>query len=131
MRTPDLLAEHGIRYVGDWVNDEQPYPMKVRKGSLLSIPYSVELNDIPNFLARNRTGEEFGRQICDQFDVLYEDGATTGRVMAICLHPFLIGHPHRSRYFAKALEHITRAREVWVTTGGEIADWYTQNYLNA
>jgi allantoinase len=130
-RTLDLLAEHGIRYVGNWVNDEQPYPMRVKTGSMLSIPYSIELNDIPNFLEMKRTGEEFGRQICDQFDVLYEDGAKNGRVMAICLHPFLIGHPHRSRYFAKALEHITRHREVWVTTGGEIADWYTEHYLKA
>ena len=55
--------------------------------------------------------------ICDQFDVLYEDGAKTGRVMSICLHPFLIGHPHRSKYFAKALAHITSRQEVWLTTG--------------
>ena len=129
VRTLDLLAEHGIEYVGNWVNDEQPYPMKVKSGSMLSMPYSIELNDIPNFLELKRTGEEFGRQICDQFDVLYEDGAKTGRVMAICLHPFLIGHPHRSKYFAKALEHITGRREVWVTTGGEIVDWYKRNYL--
>ncbi len=45
--------------------------------------------------------------ICDQFDVLYEDGGTTGRVMSICLHPFIIGHPHRSKYLARALAHIT------------------------
>ncbi len=129
VRTLDILAENGIEYCGNWVNDEQPYPMKVKTGAMLSMPYSIELNDIPNFLARNRTGEEFGRQICDQFDVLYEDGAVTGRVMAICLHPFLIGHPHRSKYFANALAHITQRREVWVTTGGEIADWYKRNYL--
>jgi allantoinase len=130
VRTLDLLAEAGIEYVGNWVNDEQPYPMRVKTGSMLSIPYSIELNDIPNFLELKRTGEEFGRQICDQFDVLYEDGATSGRVMAICLHPFLIGHPHRSRYFAKALEHITARSEAWVTTGSEIVDWYNRTYLN-
>jgi peptidoglycan/xylan/chitin deacetylase (PgdA/CDA1 family) len=129
VQTLDLLAEAGIEYVGDWVNDEQPYPMTVRAGSILSMPYSVELNDIPNFLARNRTGEEFARQICDQFDVLYEDGAKTGRVMSICLHPFLIGHPHRSKYFAEALRHITSRREVWIATGGEIAQWYRKTYL--
>jgi allantoinase len=127
--TLDILAEQGIEYVGDWVNDEQPYPMKVKSGAMLSMPYSIELNDIPNFLAHNRTGEEFARQICDQFDGLYEDGAKTGRVMAICLHPFLIGHPHRSKYFAQALAHITSRREVWVTTGGAIADWYKRTYL--
>ncbi len=129
VRTLDLLAECGIEYVGNWVNDEQPYPMRVKSGSMLSLPYTIELNDISNFLARNRTGEEFAKQICDQFDVLYEDGAKTGRVMAIALHPFLIGHPHRAKHFGNALAHIVRHKDVWLATGGEIADWYKRNYL--
>jgi peptidoglycan/xylan/chitin deacetylase (PgdA/CDA1 family) len=129
-RTLDLLAECGIQYVCNWVNDEQPYPMRVKTGSMISIPYSVEINDIPAFIDLKQSAETFGRMICDQFDVLYEDGAKTGRVMAICLHPFLIGHPYRSKYFAQALAHITSRQEVWLATGGEIADWYMQNYLS-
>ena len=96
----------------------------------MSLPYSVELNDYTAFLEKGQRGGGFGQMLCDQFDGLYEDGAKTGRVMAICLHPFLIGHPHRSKYFAKALAHITSRQEVWVTTGGEINDWYRKNYLN-
>lgn len=122
--TLDLLAEAGIDYVADWVNDEQPYPIRVKGGTMTSIPYSVELNDIPAFLDGSQSAENFGRMIKDQFDVLYEDGAKTGRVMSICLHPFLIGHPFRAKYFADALAHITSRREVWVTTGAEIIDWY-------
>jgi peptidoglycan/xylan/chitin deacetylase (PgdA/CDA1 family) len=129
VRTLDILAEHGIEYVGNWVNDEQPYPMKVRKGRMFAMPYSQELNDIPALLGLHQSPERFGRMICDQFDVLYEDGATTGRVMSICLHPFITGHPHRSKYFAKALAHITSRQEVWLATGGEILDWYKKNGL--
>jgi allantoinase len=128
-RTLDLLAENKIEYVANWVNDEQPYPMRVKTGTMLSMPYSVEVNDIPVFLDLKQSGETFGRMICDQFDVLYEDGAKTGRVMAISLHPFLIGHPHRSKYFANALAHIASRQEVWLATGGEIMDWYNKNYL--
>lgn len=128
-RTLDLLAEAGIEYVGDWVNDEQPYPMRVKSGSMISIPYSIEINDIPVFLDQKKTGEDFYRLICDQFDGLYEDGAKTGRVMAIALHPFLIGHAHRAKYFAQALAHITSRKEVWVTTGGEIINHYKKHYL--
>jgi len=128
-RTLDLLAECGIEYVCNWVNDEQPYPMRVKTGLMISIPYSIEINDIPAFLDLKQSAEMFGRMICDQFDVLYEDGAKTGRVMAISLHPFLIGHPYRSKYFAQALAHITSRQEVWITTGSEIVDWYRQNYL--
>lgn len=123
-RTLDILAENGIEYVGNWVNDDQPYPMKVRKGSMYSIPYSVEINDIPAFLDLHRSPEDFSRMICDQFDVLYEEGSKNGRVMSICLHPFLIGHPHRSKYLAKAFEHITSHDKVWLATGSEIIDHY-------
>jgi peptidoglycan/xylan/chitin deacetylase (PgdA/CDA1 family) len=126
--TLDILAENGIEYVGDWVNDDQPYPMRVKHGQMYSMPYSVELNDIPAFVGLHQSPERFGQMICDQFDVLYEDGAKTGRVMSICLHPFLIGHPHRSKYFDKALAHIRSRQEVWVTTGSEILDWYKKNY---
>jgi allantoinase len=122
--TLDILTENGIDYVADWTNDEQPYPMRVKKGTMTSIPYSVEINDIPAILDGKQNGEIFGRMIKDQFDVLYEDGAKNGRVMSICLHPFLIGHPHRAKYFNEALKYITSRQEVWVTTGAEIIDWY-------
>ena len=127
--TPDILAENGIRYLCDWCNDEQPFPMKVKKGRLISVPYSVEVNDIPAFIDRGMTGEQFYQLIVDQFDVLYEDGASTGRVMAICLHPFLTGHPFRAKYLDKALKYIAGRNEVWITRGGDIADWYYANHM--
>jgi allantoinase len=131
VHTLDILAEHGIEYVGNWVNDDQPYPMKVKKGRMFSIPYSSEINDIPALLGLHQSPERFGQMICDQFDVLYEDGAKTGRVMAICTHPFLVGHPHRAKYFAKALAHVTSRQEVWLATGSEIIDWYKANCWKA
>lgn len=127
--TPDLLAEEGFTYVCDWNNDDQPYPMKVRKGRLLSVPYSVEVNDIPMFLEFTYTPDQFRQVICDQFDTLYEEGAETGRVMAIALHPFIIGQPFRIKCLEQALQYILRHRDIWMTTGGEIAEWYAKNYL--
>jgi peptidoglycan/xylan/chitin deacetylase (PgdA/CDA1 family) len=126
--TPDILAEEGFEYVADWVNDEQPYPFKVRNKSLFSIPYSIEMNDISIFLGLHHTPEDFYKMVTDQFDVLYEDGATTGRVMSLCLHPFLIGHPFRSKYFDMALKHITSREDVWIATGSEIIDHYKNTY---
>ena len=131
MRTLDILAENGIDYVGNWVNDDQPYPMRVKKGSMTAMPYSVEINDIPALLDLHQSPETFGQMICDQFDVLYEDGDQTGRVMSICLHPFLVGYPHRSKYFARALHHITSRQDVWLATGSAIVDWYNETYLKA
>ena len=96
---------------------------------MISMPYSSEINDIPALLSLHQSPERFGQMICDQFDVLYEDGAKSGRVMSICLHPFIIGHPHRSKYLAKALAHITARQEVWLATGSEIVDWYLSTVI--
>lgn len=124
VHTLDILAENGIDYVADWVNDEQPYPMRVKSGQMTSIPYSIEINDIPAFLDLKQSAEAFGQNIKDQFDVLYEDSATTGRVMAISIHPFLVGHPYRAKYFADALKHVASRQDVWLATGSQIIDWY-------
>lgn len=64
----------------------------------------------------------------DQFDMLYEEGRTTPRVMAICLHPFAVTAPSRSKYLRRSLEHILGHSGVWQATGGDIADWYYANY---
>lgn len=122
--TPDLLAEAGIEYTANWVNDEQPYPMRVKHGSLVSLPYAIEINDIPAFLDLKQSGEQFATMIRDTFDVLHEDGAVSARVMAISIHPFLIGQPHRSRPFERALQYIKDRGDVWFATGSEILDWH-------
>jgi peptidoglycan/xylan/chitin deacetylase (PgdA/CDA1 family) len=124
VNTPDLLAEAGIEYTANWVNDEQPYPMKVKQGSLVSLPYAIELNDIPAFLDLKQSGEQFATMIRDTFDTLHEDSAASARVMAISLHPFLIGHPHRSKPFERALQYIRDSGDAWFATGSEILDWY-------
>jgi hypothetical protein len=88
----------------------------------------VEINDIPFFLGKGNSGEDFMRAIQDQFDVLYEEGRSSGRVMAIAVHPFIVNVPFRHKYFVRALEYIARQKDVWLTTGGEIADWYYTHY---
>ncbi len=130
LNTPDILAEQGIEYLCDWCNDDQPYPMKVNKGTLISMPYSIELNDMPAFLDYHLTADEFLKMIKDQFDVLYEEGEDNGRVMAISIHPFLTGLPFRKKYLDEALRYITGHKDIWFATGSEIVDWYKERYLN-
>jgi allantoinase len=122
--TLDLLAEAGIDYVADWCNDELPYAMKTRNRSIVAIPYTLEIGDIPVFLTHGRSGEDFYRMIVDQFDTLYEEGTRIPRVMSIALHPFLSGHPFRARHLERALAHIRGHDSVWLATGGQIVDWY-------
>ena len=91
---------------------------------LVSVPYSHEINDKPVFERLHRTADEFREMICRQFDVLYREGAESGRVMAIALHPYLTGVPHRIDAFDAALAYICRHERVWKTTGSEIARHY-------
>ena len=103
--------------------------MKVRKGTLVSVPYAQEIADIPAFIIHHMTPQEFYQAIIDQFDVLYEEGAKSGRVMAISLHPFIIGQPLRIKYLDKALEYIAKHKDTWFATGSEIANWYCEHCL--
>jgi peptidoglycan/xylan/chitin deacetylase (PgdA/CDA1 family) len=122
--TLDILAEAGVEYVADWCNDEQPYRMKTRSGSMVALPYTLELGDIPIFLNHGATGEDFYKIAVDQFDVLYEEGARRPRVLCMALHPFLIGHPYRAKHLERALAYIKRHEGVWITTGGALLDCY-------
>lgn len=120
--TLEFLAEAGIEYVADWVNDDQPYWMEVGGHRLISVPYSVEINDKPAYEVHHRTPEEFCDMIRRQFDCLYEESQHSPRVMAIALHPYLSGVPHRIGALVRALEHIDgHAGVVWAT-GYEIAE---------
>jgi peptidoglycan/xylan/chitin deacetylase (PgdA/CDA1 family) len=123
-RTLDLLAEAGVEYVADWCNDEQPYRMKTRRGSIVAMPYTLEVGDIPVFLGQGGSAEDFYRVIVDQFDVLWEEGARSGRIMSIAVHPFLVGHPFRARHFGRALAYMKARDGVWFATGSEILAWF-------
>lgn len=122
--TLDILADAGIGYVADWCNDEQPYRIKTRNGSIVALPYTLELGDIPIFLTHGGTGEDFFRIVTDQFDMLYEEGRRNPRILCLALHPYLTGHPFRARHLEQALAHISRHDAVWKTTGGQLLDWY-------
>jgi len=120
--TLDHLAANGVEYVCDWVNDDQPYVMTLDDGRrICAMPYSYDINDKPAYERMFLTAPEFADMICRQFDVLWEEGAESGRVMAIALHPYLSGMPHRIGALDRALEYICRHDHVWRATGAEIA----------
>ncbi len=122
--TVDLLAEAGIEYVADWVMDEQPLPLKTRHGEIVSVPYTVEINDVVMSAVQQQPSDEIFRRGRDQFDRLYLDGGTAPRVMAISIHPYLTGVPHRIKYLEMLYDYILDHEGVVMWTGAEILDWY-------
>lgn len=124
--TLDILAEEGVVYVGDWNSDDQPFPMKVKKGKLFAVPYGMDINDMTLINRQAYTGDQYLSALTDQFDSLYADSQKTARVMGIPLHPFLTGQPWRTPYLKKAIAHFKQHDRVWFATGSEIADAYQQ-----
>jgi allantoinase len=120
--TPDLLKEEGYGYTCNWIHDEQPTWLATRAGPLMTMPYPLEVNDLPAFITRHLSTEDFARMIRAQFDELYEDSKATARVMGIALHPMVIGAPHRIGALREGLKHMLGKDEVWFATGREIAD---------
>jgi len=122
--TLDLLAAEGIEYVSDWVNDDQPYEIRTASGTLVNVPYSIELNDIPMMVIQHHASSEWFVRARDQFDRLYAEGARNPRVMAMAVHPYISGVPHRIKYFEAVYDYMAKKKGVWLTTGAEIHDWY-------
>jgi peptidoglycan/xylan/chitin deacetylase (PgdA/CDA1 family) len=122
--TPDILAEEGYQYVCDWVLDDQPMMLKTRTGPLVSVPYTQECNDVAMMLIQHHAAAEYRNRAIDQFEQLYSDAEESARVMAIVVHPYIMGAPHRMRYFREALEHIRLRPGVLFWTGEQISEWY-------
>jgi peptidoglycan/xylan/chitin deacetylase (PgdA/CDA1 family) len=122
--TPDLLAEEGYDYVADWVLDDQPVWLKTRSKAILNLPYTQECNDVAMMLIQHHKASEYSDRALDQFEQIYADAAHSARVMALVVHPYIMGAPHRLKYLRRVFETIHGRSGVKFWTGAEIADWF-------
>ena len=122
--TPDLLAAAGVQYIGDWVYDDEPTEIRTKHGPLVTLPYTVELNDIPMMIVQHHRAEEFLTRATDQFDRLYVEGAERAKILSFAIHPYISGVPHRIRYLEAFLEYASRHPGVVFWTGEQILGWY-------
>jgi len=124
--TVDLLAEQGIEYVADWVFDEHPVPLRTRHGTIHSMPYTVELNDIPMMMIQHHPARELYDRAMAQFERLYAESAADARIMAVAVHPYITGVPHRIGHFERLLAALKDKPGVVFWTGDRILDWYLE-----
>lgn len=122
--TLDLLRKHGVEYVADWVIDDLPETVATPHGPVTTIPYTVETNDITVHALQGHESRVFLERGRDQFDRLYAEGARNARVMAISIHPYITGVPHRIGYLEALLDHVGAHDGVVWMTASEIGDWY-------
>jgi peptidoglycan/xylan/chitin deacetylase (PgdA/CDA1 family) len=123
--TADLLADHGLLYCCDWgPADDLPFELEVARGTLIAVPYPVDMNDIVVFGLEQRPDDALLLRGKRHFDVLYRESANEPRIMAIALHPWISGVPHRIDYLDELLRYITGHAGVRFMSGGEIAEWF-------
>ena len=122
--TVDYLAEAGVKYIADWVFDDQPAEMKTAHGPLITIPYTAELNDIPMMIVQHHESDHFMKRSLESFEQLYKEGEDIVRVMALAVHPYITGQPFRIGYFDRLIERIKGYPGVLFWTGEQIYHWY-------
>lgn len=122
--TPEHLAKAGIRYIGDWVYDDEPTEIQTAHGPLVTLPYSVECNDIPMMIVQHHEAAYWRQKCIDQFERYYQEGAQRAKIMAIAIHPYISGQPFRIRYLEEVYEHIARHHDVVHWNGVQLLDWY-------
>jgi peptidoglycan/xylan/chitin deacetylase (PgdA/CDA1 family) len=127
-QTADILAELGLSFICDYMNDDQPYMISTPSGNIVCTPYSVEINDFTFFHRRGMSTSAVLELLKEQFDQLYLEGESSGRLMNIGLHPHVAGHPYRIRALREFLEYAKGFDGVWWARREEIADWYQDNH---
>jgi peptidoglycan/xylan/chitin deacetylase (PgdA/CDA1 family) len=122
--TPDNLAAAGVKYIGDWVYDEEPTEISTAHGPLVTLPYSIENNDITMMIVQHHEAAYWKQKCVDAFDRLYEEGAKRPKIMAIAIHPYISGQPFRIRYHEEIYEYVNGFPGVLHWNGEQILDWY-------
>ncbi len=128
LNTAGILAGHGLLFYCDLMNDDQPYLVQTANGPIVSTPYSNEINDFTLLTRRNHTTSEFRDILIEELSVLYKEGATSGRLMNVGLHPHVSGRAYRTRALREFIRYARSLPGVWWTTREELASWYLANH---
>tara|TARA_R110002110_G_scaffold415765_3_gene655246 strand:+ start:5955 stop:6881 length:927 start_codon:yes stop_codon:yes gene_type:complete len=126
--TPDLLAQHGVRYFCDWVNDDMPYAFTTESGELVAMPLATELEDTFIMMNNLHSEQSWLEQVSDACDFLLQEATSKGgRALALNIHPWMLGQPHRIKKLEEALAYIMQQPGVWNASASEIVDaWQSQ-----
>ena len=125
--TPQLLAANGVRYFCDWVNDDMPYPFHTAQGDLVAMPLSNELEDRFVMMNNLHSEQSWLEQVCDACDFLLQEAEQSGgRILALNIHPWMLGQPHRIGKLEQALAYISSREGVWSAGATDIIDAWQQ-----
>jgi allantoinase len=114
-----------VKYIGDWVYDDEPTVIKTAKGPLTTLPYTVELNDIPMMMVQHHESDHFKKRAIDMFDRLYLESDERPKIVSLAIHPYISGQPFRIKYLEELYDYFNKHEGVVHWNGEQILDWYT------
>jgi peptidoglycan/xylan/chitin deacetylase (PgdA/CDA1 family) len=124
METPDLLKAAGLEYIGDWVYDDEPTVIRTENGPLVTLPYTIECNDIPVMIVQHHDSDYLLKLVKDQFDQLYKESADRTKICTLAIHPYISGQPHRIKYLEAIYDYVNKHDGVLHWNGAQIYEWY-------
>ena len=128
--TRDLVCDDGnFLYDSDSYSDDLPYWEYRGKKKQLIIPYTLDNNDMRFATSQGfNTGDHFYNYLKDSFDVLYEEGKTSPKMMSVGLHCRLIGRPGRIQSLKRFIDYVSKFDDVWICKRVDIAKHWIKNY---
>jgi len=122
--TIDLISDMGFTWSSDCIDEDVPYAVGPKDKPIVMMPKDFHPNDYTTYETGSRSPRELYGLLVDQFDYLYDEGATSPKVMSVTMHPFLAGRAYRAKIFRDFMAHARAHPNVWFARGVDIADWW-------
>lgn len=122
--TPALLAEAGVTYMLDWVNDELPYRMTTPSGAIINLPLNHELSDRQIITVQQNSADSYGEQMRDAFEWLAGEARQSGggRMLPLHLTPYIMALPYRIDALERLLGWLAARSDAWIAPAGMVVD---------
>ncbi len=122
-RTLDILQDLGFLYHIDEPSRDEPFIVPLAKGDFVTVPYTFHMNDISSFPFEGWNPVAYEQALKDEFDQLYEEGASRRRMMVVSMHDRIAGHANRVRVLDRFLTYARSKPGVWFARKDAIAKY--------
>jgi peptidoglycan/xylan/chitin deacetylase (PgdA/CDA1 family) len=126
VRTARLLAQEGYMWHSDTLNDDLPYLVDFGDTSIVAVPGTMEVNDLPLFM-RHGQPPRVMVEIFEDWLEYVRKWETRAIKIDPTVHAHVFGRPAGAGAFHRILEIATQAPDVWVCTRSEMVEHFLKS----
>ncbi|MDR3531895.1 MAG: polysaccharide deacetylase family protein [Rhodopila sp.] len=124
--TSRLLAGAGFRWHADQFDSDLPYPIATAAGSLLGVPFTMEVNDMPLYVRYGNEPDAFTRTLEKIVSGWPRLGSPFG-CLDITVHAHVFGRPYGALALLDSLAVVRRHGWCWLTDHATLAEVFGQD----